>query len=264
MDLGLSGKVGLVTGGSRGIGRASATRLAEAGSDLMLVARTERDLREAQQAIAAATGRRVEICADRPALAPGLPGRGRRARARLRPARRPGQQRRRHPERRFFPARRRRLGGRFRAQVLFLRPPVAGTLAAAQGEPGGGRQHHRRRLEDADPQLHDRWCCQRRDHQLHQGAREPRPARRRPGQRGPSGHDRDRPARPAARPARGKAEGISRGQSTRKRSWRGAGLRRYGQPSDVANLVAFLASPLAGQIQGADLFIDGGATKSIL
>jgi NAD(P)-dependent dehydrogenase (short-subunit alcohol dehydrogenase family) len=37
----------------------------------------------------------------------------------------------------------------------------------------------------------------------------------------------------------------------------GTGLRRYGQPSDVANLAAFLASPRAGQIQGADLFIDG-------
>ena len=49
-----------------------------------------------------------------------------------------------------------------------------------------------------------------------------------------------------------------------KKELASAGLRRYGQPSDVANLVAFLASPLAGQIQGADLFIDGGATKSIL
>ena len=62
---------------------------------------------------------------------------------------------------------------------------------------------------------------------------------------------------------RAKADGISRAEYEKK-ELAGAGLRRYGQPSDVANLVAFLASPLAGQIQGADLFIDGGATKSIL
>ena len=43
-----------------------------------------------------------------------------------------------------------------------------------------------------------------------------------------------------------------------------AGLRRYSQPEDIASLVAFLASPVAQQIQGADVFIDGGATKTIL
>jgi NAD(P)-dependent dehydrogenase (short-subunit alcohol dehydrogenase family) len=42
------------------------------------------------------------------------------------------------------------------------------------------------------------------------------------------------------------------------------GLRRYSQPEDIANLVAFLASPAAEQIHGADVFIDGGATKTIL
>jgi NAD(P)-dependent dehydrogenase (short-subunit alcohol dehydrogenase family) len=43
-----------------------------------------------------------------------------------------------------------------------------------------------------------------------------------------------------------------------------AGLRRYSEPEDIASLVAFLAAPLARQIHGADVFIDGGATKTIL
>ena len=88
---------------------------------------------EAAEAIAAGQRPPGRDLRDRPALAAGLPGGGRRAEARLRPARRPGQQRRRHPERRLLQARRRALGGRFRAQVLFLRPPVAGALAPAQG-----------------------------------------------------------------------------------------------------------------------------------
>jgi NAD(P)-dependent dehydrogenase (short-subunit alcohol dehydrogenase family) len=56
----LSGKVALVTGGSRGIGRAIAGGLAEAGADLFLCARQEMPLRQAAEEIAGNTGRRVE------------------------------------------------------------------------------------------------------------------------------------------------------------------------------------------------------------
>lgn len=55
----LDGKVSLVTGGARGIGRAIATGLAEAGSDVALV---DMDIEEAKKAaaqIAEATGRRL-------------------------------------------------------------------------------------------------------------------------------------------------------------------------------------------------------------
>lgn len=61
MDLALAGKVAVVAGGSRGIGKGIARRLAAEGCDLLLVAATEANLEAARAEIAAETGRRVEI-----------------------------------------------------------------------------------------------------------------------------------------------------------------------------------------------------------
>lgn len=57
--LDLSGKVALVTGGSRGIGRAVAEALANAGADVMVASRKLDNCERAAIEIAAATGRRA-------------------------------------------------------------------------------------------------------------------------------------------------------------------------------------------------------------
>src|SRR5690606_21597615 len=56
MDLGLKGKIALVTGGSQGIGRATATLLAQEGAQVVISARREAELAEAAAKIRAETG----------------------------------------------------------------------------------------------------------------------------------------------------------------------------------------------------------------
>jgi len=62
MNAAMDGKIALVTGGSRGIGRAIAGRLAADGCNVVIVARTEADLKQAAGEITDETGRRVAIC----------------------------------------------------------------------------------------------------------------------------------------------------------------------------------------------------------
>ena len=63
MDLGLTGKTVLITGGSRGIGRAAAETLAAEGCHLVLVARSAGDLEAARAAIIRTANVRVDVVA---------------------------------------------------------------------------------------------------------------------------------------------------------------------------------------------------------
>ena len=65
MDLELTGKRAIVTGGSRGIGRAIALQLALEGADVVIAARNQEQLRKTAAELASATGRRiVPVVAD--------------------------------------------------------------------------------------------------------------------------------------------------------------------------------------------------------
>jgi len=61
MDLNLRGRTALITGASKGIGRASAEALAEEGVNVILVSRTQADLDAARDSIAARWNVRVEV-----------------------------------------------------------------------------------------------------------------------------------------------------------------------------------------------------------
>jgi hypothetical protein len=61
MDLHLQGKTALITGASRGIGRAAAEVLAEEGVNVILVSRTQADLDTARAAMSARHNVRVEV-----------------------------------------------------------------------------------------------------------------------------------------------------------------------------------------------------------
>jgi NAD(P)-dependent dehydrogenase (short-subunit alcohol dehydrogenase family) len=65
MDLGLQGKHAIVTGGSRGIGKAIARELAREGVDVAIVARNKADLEATARELASETNRRiVPLAAD--------------------------------------------------------------------------------------------------------------------------------------------------------------------------------------------------------
>jgi 3-oxoacyl-[acyl-carrier protein] reductase len=262
MDLGLDGKVALVTGGSKGIGRACAERLAREGCDILLIARTARELERAAAAIGEASGRRVEICATDLRSAQGC-----------------------------------------EAAVGALKHAF-GRLDILLNNAGATQSGDFFKLDDAtweDGFALKFYSYIRLSRALWPLLKEAQGsvvniiggASKTPSANFMIGGAvnaaitnftkalaelglRDGVAVKAVHPGmtvtgrldsllrqRAEAEGMGR-EEYEKQELARAGLRRYSEPEDIANLVAFLASPVAQQIHGADVFIDGGATKTIL
>jgi 3-oxoacyl-[acyl-carrier protein] reductase len=71
MDLGIAGRVAIVTASSKGLGRASAAALAAEGVDVVLCARGREALEETAESIRAAGGRALAVTAD--VTAPDVP-----------------------------------------------------------------------------------------------------------------------------------------------------------------------------------------------
>src|SRR5260370_38753035 len=82
MELGLAGKVALVTGSSRGIGRGIALALADEGCNVLVTGRDEAALAEVTSSIRSkgvkAVAAALDLCAAGTAAGPGDTARGRR------------------------------------------------------------------------------------------------------------------------------------------------------------------------------------------
>ena len=181
----LAGKVALITGASRGIGRGIALELASAGCDVMLAARNGKALEGVAQEIRA-LGRKAAIhAADLTAGAEpaGLIEALTRDFGRLDILvnNAGGTQ-----TRRLFRADRAGLARRLRSEILRACALVPAGLAAVEGGARLGRLHRGHRRPRAGRRLHDRRLGGRRQPRLHEGARRSRQARRRPGQCGQS------------------------------------------------------------------------------
>jgi 3-oxoacyl-[acyl-carrier protein] reductase len=61
MEVKLSGRVAVITGGSKGLGRAMAMKMASSGADVAMIARDTKSLQEARDAVGTVAKGRVEI-----------------------------------------------------------------------------------------------------------------------------------------------------------------------------------------------------------
>ena len=254
MDLGLEGKVALVTGSSRGIGRGIATRLVEEGADVVFCARGEEVLTEA---VAAATGpgRAHGVVADVTSAA-GAASAVAGAVEDIRRARRRRQQRRRLGREDIRRDGRRGSSGRPRPEPL----PGARGLEAGAAAPAcaRGRGDRDGRLDLGSGGRRRAWLQHR------QGGRDqPR--------QGDGGRPRGR--RHPRLQRRARLDALSRRQlgATRarrsRREWqplssassRGAG---FGTVDEVADVVTFLVSPRASWVVGTCVTVDGGQSRS--
>ena len=210
MELGLKGKVALVTGSSRGIGRGVALALAAEGCDVMLTGRDQQALEEVAGEIRA-MGRRAAI-AVLDLREPGAPEKlieqvkrefgGLDILVNNAGATKRGD---------FLALTDADWDGRLCAEIL--RPCAAGArrLAAAQGAARLAHRHRRHRRAQADRGVHHRRFRQCRGRRLHKVPRRSRQGGRRASQLHSSEHGRDRPA-VAAHQGRDGAHRLAGGQ----------------------------------------------------
>ena len=261
MDLGLEGKVALVTGASGGIGTGIATELAREGVDLCLTARDRSKLEEAADAIAKISGRRPAVHAGDLREPEASSGRRRRGNRRIRSLGYLGELRRGHQARRLPQAIGGRLVGRIRGEVSRLCPHDARSLAASAPDTGRRHQHRRGRLAFGSAEFAIggavnvallNFTKAMADLGIREGVRV--------NAINPGLIETDRLARNIERLMRehscSRDEAVSRMLAPR-------GTTRFGSPEEIGWLAAFLASPKAAFIHGAIIDIDGGATRSL-
>ena len=262
MDLQLKDKVALITGGSKGIGRSVAERLTAEGCDVMIVARSKEALEKTAREVAKASGRRVEICATDLRSSQGCAaavGALRQAFGRLdilvnnAGATQSGD---------FFQQDdavwEDGFALKFYGYVRLSRAlwpllkaregSVVNVIGAASKTPnvnfmiGGAVNAACTNFTKALANLGLRDGVQ--VNALHPG---------------PVVTDRLN----TLLDQRAKAEGIARAEYEKK-ELAASGMRAFSKPEEIAAAIAFLVSPLSRQVHGADVFCDGGSTKTIL
>ena len=250
MDLGLDGRVALVMGASRGIGRGIAATLAREGARVAISSRSQEKLEEAVAEIDGDVAAFVADTSDLDRLA----ALADEVETSARPDRDPRRQHRRPPVRR-----RPRPRGRGVGAGLPLAGPRPGDPRQGRGprDARAGLGADRQRRLDLDPRADPR--PQPLQLPPDGGDRVPEDAlargrrRRDHRQHGPHRALRDRAPRRRGRLARGRRRGGPHP---------GARRRRLGTPEEYGDLVAFLCSERAAYITGTTIPIDGGVLRS--
>ncbi len=251
-EFSLDGKIALVTGAGRGLGRAGALAFARAGAHVALLSRTRTQLEETAIAVEALGRKALVVLADTRSAAEVGRGGPRDGRC-LRPDRHPVQQRgHQHPEKRRGHA------GRGLAHHHGHQREGCLPGGASRGAPDGAprvrhdRQHvlDVRRVGGADQGGLFR---QQGGHRaLHERPRPGTGAPRHPGERHRTGLHAD---------VAGQG-GLDADPERRKRVLARIPLGRLGEPEEIGGALVFLASDAARYITGATIAIDGGWTAS--
>ena len=248
MDLGLKGKTALVTGASIGIGRGIALALAREGVRLAVVARRGNLLEELAGEIVAAGGTKpVLIVEDL---------HGRRARPPASPRRRwtgsaPSTSSSTTPAAAAPFKLDATRGAVARGDDAQLHAPAPAHPRAARPDDGAQVGPHHQHHRQVGARGHQRRLLRQGRHaRLGQGPVARGRQARHHGQLHPAGPHH--------------SEQIRRNYTPEYRQWQADNeipVGRYGEPEDVAGLVCFLASPLAGYITGTVIPVDGGLRR---